>query len=80
MLRLLIVVSCFRAWTVGVWASVVSAHGLQSAGSVVVAHGLSCSAACRIFPNQESNLSPASAGRFSSTMPPADKNFKLSAF
>ena len=27
-------------------------------GSVVVAHGLSCSAACGIFPDQGSNLCP----------------------
>ena len=33
-------------------ASLVAEHGLQSAGSVVVAHGLSCSAACGIFPDQ----------------------------
>ena len=31
---------------------------LQHAGSVVVAHGLSCSAACGIFPDQGSNLFP----------------------
>jgi len=29
-------------------------HGINT-GSVVVAHGLSCSAACRIFPDQGSN-------------------------
>ena len=28
-------------------------RGLQSAGSVVVAHRLSCSVACGIFPDQE---------------------------
>ena len=32
---------------------VVGAHQLQSAGSVVVAHGLSCPAAYGIFPDQE---------------------------
>ena len=31
---------------------------LQSAGSVVVAHGLSCSAACGIFPDQGMNPCP----------------------
>ena len=31
---------------------------LRSAGSVVVAHGLSCSAACGIFPDQGSNPCP----------------------
>ena len=39
-------------------ASVVVAHRLQSAGSVVVVHGLSCSAACEIFPDQGSNPCP----------------------
>ena len=33
----------------------VGACGLQSTGSVVVAHGLSCSTACGIFPDQGSN-------------------------
>ena len=42
----------------GLWgtpASVVVAHGLQSTGSVVVAHRLSCSTACGIFLDQGSN-------------------------
>ena len=30
----------------------------QSMGSIVMAHGLSCSAACGIFPDQESNSGP----------------------
>ena len=34
------------------------ACGLQSAGSVVVAHGLSCPVACGIFLDQASKLSP----------------------
>ena len=34
--------------------SVVASPGLKSTDSVVVAHGLSCSKACRIFPDQES--------------------------
>ena len=33
----------------------VAEHGFRRAGSVVVAHGLSCSAACGIFPDQGSN-------------------------
>ena len=33
-------------------------HGFQSTGSVIRAHGLSCSAACRIFLHQGSNLCP----------------------
>ena len=41
-----------QLWHTG---SVVVARGIQSAGSVAVAHGLSCSAACGIFPDQGSN-------------------------
>ena len=33
-------------------------HGVQSTGSTVVAHGLSCSSACGIFPDQGSNPCP----------------------
>ena len=36
-------------------ASLVGSTGSRRAGSVVVAHGLSCSAACGIFPDQGSN-------------------------
>ena len=39
-------------------ASAVTAGGLRSAGSVTVARGLSCSAACGLFPGQGSNLCP----------------------
>ena len=39
-------------------ASLVAEHRLQSTGSVVVAHGPSCSAACGIFPDQGSNPCP----------------------
>ena len=47
--------SMFSSWQhVG---SVAAAHGLQSTGSVVVAHRFSCFAACGIFPNQRLNLS-----------------------
>ena len=42
----------------------------NSCGSVVVALGLSCSAARGIFPNQGLKLSLALAGRFFSTEPP----------
>ena len=38
--------------------SVVMAPGLQSIGLVVVVHGLSCSVACGIFPDQGSNSCP----------------------
>ena len=41
----------------GSWASVLVAHRLQSTGSIVVMHGLSCSMACGIFSDQGSNLS-----------------------
>ena len=37
-------------------ASLVAEHGLRSTGSVGVVNGLSCSTACRIFPDQGSNL------------------------
>ena len=36
-------------------SSVVAAPRLQSTGSIVVAHGLSCSAGCGILPNQGLN-------------------------
>ena len=36
-------------------ALTVAAHGLQDAGSVVVANGLSCCLACGIFPSQGLN-------------------------
>ena len=39
-------------------ASVVVPHGLQSSGSVVVVHRLSCSVACGILPDQGSNPCP----------------------
>ena len=38
-------------------ASLVVVSGLESRGSIVVSHGLSCSMACGIFPTQESNPS-----------------------
>ena len=44
-----------QLWHAG---SVVVAHGLQSAGSLFVVHGLSCSTACGIFPDQGSNPCP----------------------
>ena len=50
--------SCCGAWALGAQASVVVAHRLQRGGSVVVAHGLSCSVVCGTFPDQGSNPSP----------------------
>ena len=42
----------------GARTSTAVAHGPQSTGSVAVAHGLSCSAACGIFPDKGPNLRP----------------------
>ena len=52
-----VVVACGlqQLWHAG---SVVVARGLQSTGSVIVVHGLSCSTACGIFPDQGSNPCP----------------------
>ena len=50
--------SCGGARALSIPVSVVAAPRLQSLGSVVVVHRLSCSAACGIFPDQESNLRP----------------------
>ena len=49
------VFSCCGTWALGAQASAVVALGLQSAGSVVVAHRLSCSMAYGIFLEQGSN-------------------------
>ena len=46
----------------------ISAHRLWSAGSVIVAHELSCSEACGIFPEQEWNPVPGLAGRLLTTI------------
>ena len=40
------------------WLSCCGAWALDAQASVVVAHGLSCSTACRIFPDQWSNWCP----------------------
>ena len=47
-----------RAQALGTRASVVAAPGLQSRGSVNVAHGLSCSSVRGIFSDQGSNPCP----------------------
>ena len=39
-------------------ASLVTARGLQSSGSVLEMHGLNCPTACGILPDQLSNLCP----------------------
>ena len=48
--------SCCGAWALGQTGSAVVIPGLQSTGSVVGVHGLSCSMACGIFPEQGLNL------------------------
>ena len=40
------------------WPLLLRSTGSRRAGSVIVAHGPSCSAVCGIFPNQGSNLCP----------------------
>ena len=40
------------------WPLLLRSTGSRHAGSVVVAHGPSCSAACGIFPDQGSNPCP----------------------
>ena len=40
------------------WPLLLRSTGSRRAGSVVVAHGLSCSASCGIFPDQGSNPCP----------------------
>ena len=53
------------------WPLLLRSTGSRRAGSVVVAHGPSCSVACGIFPHQGSEpVSSALAGRFSTTAPP----------
>ena len=44
--------------------------GSRCAGSAIVAHGPSCSAVCGFFPAGLEPMSPALAGRFSTTAPP----------
>ena len=60
------------AWALGHRASVVSRSGFSSTGSIVAAHGLSCSAACGILLDQGSNpsMSLPLAGRLFATEPP----------
>ena len=59
----------------GVWPShcggfsCCGARALGARASLVVAHGLSCSMACGIFPDQGSNPCPLHLGRFLTTAP-----------
>ena len=53
------------------WPFLLRSTGFRRAGSAVMAHGLSCSAACGIFPDQGYEpVSPALAGRLSTPAPP----------
>ena len=53
------------------WPLLLRSTGSRRAGSVAVAHGLSCSAACGIFSDQGSNPRPLHwQDRFSTTVPP----------
>ena len=71
---------CFQSWWVlllwirgieDTWASITVAHGLQNAGSVVLAHRLTCSAACWILvPSRDRIHLLCIAGRFLTTGPP----------
>ena len=58
------------------WLLLLRSMGSRRAGSVVVAHGLSCSAACGIFPDQGLNLCPPHwQARFLTTAPPGKSTF-----
>ena len=60
----------------GVQTLVAEAPGLYSTDSIVVAYGLSCSAACEIFPDQGLNpLSPALARGFFAIEQPGKLHF-----
>ena len=50
------------------WPLLLRSTGSRRAGSVIVAHGPSCPAACGILPLEP--VSPALAGRLSTTAPP----------
>ena len=65
---------CYKAQAVGTWALVAVVGGLNRCSSwalesspVDVAHGLSCAAACGIFPNQLSN--PCLRHRYADSLP-----------
>ena len=57
--------TCCGAWALGCMGFSSAACGFQSAGSVVVVQGVSCSEACVIFLDQEQeSVFPALAGDF----------------
>ena len=59
-------------------ASVVTVPWLSNTGSVVVAYGLSCSATCRIFPDQGSN--PCFLHWQVDSLPPSHQGSPVSVF
>ena len=63
-------------WVLSLWCtdSLVAAHVLQSWGSVVAAHGFSCSVTCGILVPRPviEPTSPALQGRFLTTGPPPE--------
>ena len=60
------------------WSTGSKRAGSRRAGSVVVAHGLSCSAACRNLPGPGLKpVSPALTGRFLTTVPPGKSVWAL---
>ena len=74
---LIAVASLLKRMALGTRISIAATHRLRGCGSWALEHnlsswalGLSCSAACGIFPNQGLNLSLALAGRFFTTEPP----------
>ena len=64
-----------RAWALGYVGLVVAVPGLQSTGSVVVEHGLRCFAHVGSSWTGRDSMSPARAGGFLVTEPPAKPPF-----
>ena len=52
------------------WGGFSCRHGLQLIGSAAVAHGLTCTMACGIFPDPRSNPCPLTVGVFLTTKSP----------
>ena len=68
-------------WLLMLATSLVTQHGLWGSGSAVGVCGLSCSATCGIFPDQESNpRPPALTGGFLTTGPPGKSYWVLFNF
>ena len=65
------------AQALGPWASVAAARGLQSTGSVVGVHGLSCSRACGTSQTRGRRVSLVLQGGFLTTGPPGKASLSL---